>query len=449
MIHFVGIGGAGMCALAEVLLRRGARVSGCDLRSSPSTERLGRLGAQVALGHDPAHLAGCARVVASRAVPSHTPELQQARRWGIPVVHRAQMLGEILRSGPSIGVAGTHGKTTTTALLSVALTGAGMDPTALVGGEVRAFGSYARVGTGPIVAEVDESDGSLLDVRPSAAVITSLDLTDHVDHYRDLGRLRATFEAFVGSLDPDGFVLLCAESPEAARLGSASRARPITYGLEAGEVRARILARQGPSSEFVLSVRGREVGLVRLPLPGRHNVLNAAAALAAGLELGAAFEPMAEALRTFAGVRRRFEIYAHHPLVVDDYAHNPVKVRSLLRALREGWPDARIVAVFQPHRYSRTATTYTQYADAFDDADELVITDIYPADEPPIPGVSARLIVDAVRSRRPVLWIGGLLDAAEYVRSRLRPEDILVTMGAGDVWKVAQLVAGALAGGTP
>jgi len=445
MIHFVGIGGAGMCALAEVLLRRGQPVSGCDLRSSPVTERLGRLGAQVALGHDPVHLAGCARVVASRAVPSHIPELEQARRWGIPVVHRAQMLGEILRSGHSVGVSGTHGKTTTTALLSVALAGAGMDPTALVGGEVRAFGSHARVGTGPIVAEVDESDGSLRDVRCSAAIVTSLDLTDHVDHYRDLTRLRETFEAFVAGVDPDGFVLLCAESPEAVRLRPASRARPVTYGLEAGEVCARILAQQGPFSEFVLSVRGREVGSVRLPLPGRHNVLNATAALAAGLELGAAFEPMAKSLETFSGVRRRFEIYAHRPLVVDDYAHNPVKVRSLLRALREGWPTARIIAVFQPHRYSRTATTYAQYADAFQDADELVVTDIYPADEPLIPGVSARLIVDAVRARRPVLWIGGLLDAAEYVRSRLRPEDVLVTMGAGDVWKVAQLVASTFA----
>ncbi len=446
MIHFIGIGGSGMCGLAEVLLAEGQPVSGCDLRWSRVTERLVTLGARVHRGHDPAHLDGCTLVVVSRAVPQTNEERVRAQRLGIPVWPRARMLQELLRARPSIGVTGTHGKTTTTALTATVLLGAGLDPCALVGAEVRAFHSHARVGRGPVVAEVDESDGSVAEVRVEAAVVTSMDLTDHADHYRDLRRLQQTFAAFVQGVPSEGFVVLCGEVPEVAALREASRARVVLYGFEAGEVRARILARRGLSTVFALAVRGRRLGEVRLPLPGAHNVLNATAALATGLALGEEFDAMAQALERFEGISRRFEVHATRPLVVDDYAHNPVKVRAFLRTLREVVPNARILAVFQPHRYSRTATTYPQFARAFDDADELVVTDIYPADEPPIPGVSAQLIVDAVRTYRPVVWIPDLEEAAEYVRSRLRPEDVLATMGAGDVWKVARWVAQSVSG---
>jgi UDP-N-acetylmuramate--alanine ligase len=444
-VHFIGIGGAGMCALAEVLLRRGGVVSGCDARESPVLQRLADLGAQIWVGHDSAHLSGVHRVVASRAVPPHTAEIAAAHEAGIPVWHRAQMLGEVLAQQPtSVGVAGTHGKTTTAALLSVALAGGGLDPTALVGAEVREFDAHARVGSGPAVAEIDESDGSLVLVQVHSAILTSLDLTDHADHYGDVDALVATFREFVGRLDPRGFALLCADHANVLHLRQAVPCRVLTYGLGGGEFTARVLEQSGVRSHFAVIADGREVGDVRLRLPGRHNIANAVAALAAGLQFGVAFEPMAAALEQFRGVRRRFDVHWEAPLVVDDYAHNPVKVRSFLRGLREGWPDSRIIAVFQPHRYSRTRTTYMHYARAFDDADELIVTEIYPADEVPVPGVSGCLIVDAVAQRRPVRWISEIADVPTAVLPGLGPTDIVATMGAGDVWKVSEWIASAL-----
>ncbi|MCS7172268.1 MAG: UDP-N-acetylmuramate--L-alanine ligase [Armatimonadetes bacterium] len=446
MIHFVGIGGAGMCGLAEILLSEGRKLSGCDLRWGRPLERLAALGARVLVGHDPAHLEGCELLVVSRAVPPTQEEIVWARRLGIPVWPRARMLAELLRARFSLGVAGTHGKTTTTALTATALAAAGYDPCVLVGAEVREFCSHARAGKGPVVAEVDESDGSLREVAVNAAVVTSMDLSDHADHYRTWSQLQQTFASFIRAVPSEGFVVLCGEIPEVAALAEVSRARVFRYGFGTGEVRARILGRKGLQVTFAVTVEGREQGEVRLPLPGAHNVLNATGALAAGLALGAPFELMVQALERFQGISRRFEVHCSDPLVVDDYAHNPVKVRAFLRALREVKPDARILAVFQPHRYSRTATTYAQFAQAFDDADELVVTEIYPADEPPIPGVSAQLIVWAVQPYRPVVWIPDLEGVAEYVRGRLRSGDVLATMGAGDVWKVARWVTESLCG---
>jgi UDP-N-acetylmuramate--alanine ligase len=429
-----------MSPLAEVYARRGARVSGCDLRDGPALRRLGRLGVPVYVGHAPDHVKGAERVVVSRAVSPTEPELAAARSRGIPVLHRAELLAELVAGGDSVGVAGTHGKTTTTALVSVVLQAAGLDPTAVVGGEVRQFGGGARVGSGPTVAEVDESDGSLVRVRVHSAVVTSLDLTDHADHYRDLTSLLDTFARFVAATDPAGWVVLCADCPNAARLAPHAPGRVVTYGLQSGTYRGRVLEVRGRQSRFVLEQRGREVGEVHLSLPGRHNVLNATAALAVGLERGASFEAMREALESFQGVRRRFEVYCDSPLVVDDYAHNPVKVRSLLRAVREAWPGRRVVAVFQPHRYSRTRTTYHQYADAFEDADEVVVTELYPADEPPEPGVSGKLIADHLRHPR-VRWIPDLEDVVGVLLRCVGPDDVVATLGAGDVWRVAQRLA--------
>jgi UDP-N-acetylmuramate--alanine ligase len=444
-LHFVGVGGAGMSALAEVYARRGHAVSGCDLREGLAVARLRALGVDVRTGHHPSHLRRGARVVASRAVPPTEPELVAAREQGLEVVHRAQLLAEFLAGEPdSVGVAGTHGKTTTTALLAVAMAAAGLDPTALVGGEVREFGGGARVGSGPAVAEVDESDGSLVMVRVRSAVVTRLDLTDHADHYADLDALMETFARFLGALAGDGLAVLCADCPNAQALQGRVRCRVLTYGTEQGTYRGRVVEIKGPWSRFVLERAGRPLGEVALRLPGRHNVANATAALALALERGARFEAVAEAFARFSGVRRRFEVYWEAPLVVDDYAHNPVKVRAFLRALREAWPGRRIVAVFQPHRYSRTRTTYRQYADSFADADEVIVTELYPADEPPEPGVSGRLIADALHHPA-VRWMPELEAVVPFLQSRVRPDDVVATLGAGDVWRVAERLVEELA----
>ena len=440
-LHFVGAGGAGMSPLAEVYARRGVRVSGCDRREGPGVRRLRELGVPVCVGHSVRHLEGVERLVASRAVPAMEAELVAARERGLPVLHRAELLAELMRGEPdSVGVVGTHGKTTTTALLAVALEAAGFDPTAVVGGEVVEFGGGARVGRGVAVAEVDESDGSLVRVRVRSAVVTSLDLTDHADHYRDLDCLLGTFARFLSGTDPGGLVLTCADCPNARVLGEHAPGKVLTYGLREGAYRGRVVRTEGGASHFALQRFGRLVGEVRLRLPGRHNVANATAALAVGLELGGSFEAMAQALGGFRGVRRRFEVYCEAPLVVDDYAHNPVKVRSFLRAVREAWPGRRVVAVFQPHRYSRTRTTYPQYADAFEDADEVVVTELYPADEPPEPGVTGKLIADCLRHPR-VHWVADLEEVVPFLLRSVRPQDAVATLGAGDVWRVARRLA--------
>ncbi|MCL6500125.1 MAG: UDP-N-acetylmuramate--L-alanine ligase [Firmicutes bacterium] len=440
-LHFVGAGGAGMSPLAEVYARRGVQVSGCDLRDSAAVRRLRTLGVDVRLGHDPDHLQTAERVVVSRAVPPTEPEVAAARARGLPVLHRAQLLGQLLaREADSVGVVGTHGKTTTTALLTVALEAAGLDPMALVGGEVHQFGGGARVGSGVAVAEVDESDGSLLHVAPWAAVVTSLDLTDHADFYASPEHLEQTFRRFLQGIQADGFAVLCADHPITARMASVPRVPVITYGLGGdGDLVAEVEELRGPASRALVRYGGRRLGRLTLQVPGRYNVANALGAVAIGLQVGISFDIIAQALAAFRGVRRRFEIRgeAEGVLVVDDYAHNPVKVAAVLRAARECWPGRRVVALFQPHRYTRTRTTHAQFADAFRDADQVVITEIYPADEEPIPGVSAALIVDALRLRRPVEFVPSAEEAAERVARLARPGDLVLTLGAGDIWTAA------------
>jgi UDP-N-acetylmuramate--alanine ligase len=440
-VHFVGIGGAGMSALAEVLLARGAVVSGCDIRASDATHRLEARGAVVRIGHSPAHLQGVDLVVASRAVPAESAELLAARGRGLPVWHRAELLGRLMGDARSIAVAGTHGKTTTTAMAAAVMAAGGLDPTALVGADVVALGGNARVGASPwMVAEVDESDGSLLHVAPWAAVVTSLDLTDHADFYASPEHLERTFRRFLQGIKADGFAVLCADHPIAARMASVPRVPVITYGLGGdGDLVAEVEELRGPASRALLRHRGRRLGRLTLQLPGRYNVANALGAVAIGLQVGVSFDIISQALAEFRGVRRRFEIRgeAEGVLVADDYAHNPVKVAAVLRAARECWPGRRVVALFQPHRYTRTRTTHAQFADAFRDADQVVITEIYPADEEPIPGVSAALIVDAVRMRRPVEFVPSAEEAAERLAQLARPGDLVLTLGAGDIWTAA------------
>ncbi len=440
-VHFVGIGGAGMSALAEVLLARGVAVSGCDIRASDATRRLEARGAVVRIGHSAAHLQGVDLVIASRAVRAENAELLAAQGRGLPVWHRAELLGRLMRDARSIAVAGTHGKTTTTAMVAAVLVAGALDPTALVGADVVALGGNARVGASPwMVAEVDESDGSLLHVAPWAAAVTSLDLTDHADFYASPEHLERTFRRFLEGIKADGFAVLCADHPIAARMATVPRVPVVTYGLGgAADLVAEVEELRGPASRALVRHRGRRLGRLTLQVPGRYNVANALGAVAIGLQVGVPFDIIAAALAAFRGVRRRFEIRgeADGVLVVDDYAHNPVKVAAVLRAARECWPGRRVVALFQPHRYTRTRTTHGQFADAFRDADEVVVTEIYPADEEPIPGVSAALIVDAVRRRRPVEFVPSAEEAAEQLARRARPGDLVLTLGAGDIWTAA------------
>lgn len=447
-VHFIGIGGAGMSAIAHVLLVQGFHVSGSDLRASEVTRRLAAMGARVQVGHDASHVADADVVVASRAVPDLNVEIVAARYRGVPVLHRAQLLGQILDGGFGIAVVGTHGKTTTAAMAAHVLASGGCEPTALIGGDARDLGGNVRVGTGRFVlAEVDESDGSLLYVRPSAAVVTSLDITDHRDYYRTLGRLKQTFVEFLRHLPPDGFAALCTDHLHVRELRPTVGSRVLTYGLLArAQYSAQIQEMEGRTSRALFRRDGRVLGKVILHVPGRYNVRNALAATVVGLEAGLAFEAVAQALGSFHGVHRRFDVRGEVDgiMVVDDYAHNPIKVAAVLRAAKECWPARRVVAVFQPHRYTRTKTTHRRFGLAFQDADELLITAIYPADEELIPGVTAGLIVEAVRPHRPVTFIEDAPAVVAYLLPRLRSGDLVLTLGAGDIWQVADRLVEAL-----
>ena len=436
-VHFVGVGGAGMSALAHLLLARGVMVSGCDIRGSEATRRLEQMGAVIRLGHAAAHLLGVDLVVASRAVGPENAELLAARTRGVTVRHRAELLGQVMAEGRSIAVAGTHGKTTTTAMAAAVLIEGGFDPTALVGADVPAFGGNARVGQGGwTVAEVDESDGSLLHVAPWAAAVTSLDLTDHADFYATPEHLEETFVRFLQGIKPDGFAVLCADHRSVARMARAVHVATVTYGLDAdADLTAQVEELSGARSVALIRGGSRRLGRITLQVPGRYNVANALAATAIGLRLEIPFDAIVRGLASYRGVARRFAIQGEvgGVLVVDDYAHNPVKVAAVLQAARECWPGRRVVALFQPHRFSRTRTTHAHFADAFRDADEVYITEIYPADEVPIPGVTAALIVNAVAARRPVTFVPSSEEAVERVAAAARPGDLILTLGAGDI----------------
>ncbi len=452
-IHFVGIGGAGMSALASVLLARGVHVSGSDLRATSVTGRLAAGGATIHIGHDPEHVAEAELVVASAAIPATNVELVAARARGVPVHHRAEILAQILAAGVGIAVVGTHGKTTTTAMTAHVLAAGGFDPTALIGAEFETFGGNARIGRGRyVVAEVDESDGSLLYVRPAAAVVTSLDITDHRDYYRTRARLVDTFAKFVAGIPATGFVALCADHPNVRALAPHLQAKGITYGLASqAEYTGTIQRLEGSMSQCLFAYRQERLGEVTLRLPGRYNVVNALAATAVAREVGMPFAQIATALGTFQGLSRRFSVRGEVDgvMIVDDYAHNPTKVAVVLRAAKEYWPDRRIIAIFQPHRFTRTKTTYKRFATAFRDADELIVTEIYPADEVAIPGVSAQLIVDAVRAHHAVTYLEGSDAVVDDLVPRLRAGDLVLTLGAGDIWQVAEELVRALRARTP
>lgn len=451
-IHLVGVGGAGMSAIASVLIARGYAVSGSDLRETEITKRLRAAGARIHVGHAADHIERGQIVVISRAVPESNVEVQTAKQRGVTVLHRAEMLAALMEGMHGIAVAGTHGKTTTTSMIARILEQAGRDPTVLIGGEVNDFGGNARSGLGKdVVAEVDESDGSLLHVVPQAAVLTNIDGTDHLDFYGSMQQVLETFGRFLARLPADGLAIICTDSAAGSTLAQDLRrshgVRTMTFGLEAGaDYGARVLEMAGAHTVFELRRAGTVVGRVSLAVPGAYNVQNALGALAAGLELGVSFPSAAASLGTFRGVQRRFTVRGDvgGVLVVDDYAHNPTKVQALLQAARRGWPRARIIAVFQPHRYSRTQTVGPQFARAFDAADEVIITALYAADEAPVPGVDAGIIVRAVRAHRDVHEIADPARVVGYLEERVRPGDLVLTIGAGDVWRIGDALVSRL-----
>ena len=446
--HFVGIGGSGMSAIARVLLARGCAVSGSDLRETDTTRRLRAEGAVVHVGHAARHVEGAQIVIVSRAVPDDNAEVRAAVALGVPIVHRARMLADLMRGRDAIGIAGTHGKTTTTAMIGAILARAGRDPTVLVGGDVPSLGGTARVGEGPeVVAEVDESDGSLVWIAPRVAVVTAVDATDHLDFYGTEARLMDTFRTFLRGVPASGFAAVCTDAPAGRALAADGAARTVTYGLEGDPTyRGRVVETSGYRTVVEVRRGGALAGRLTLTVPGAYNAQNAVGALAVATELGVPQNVIADALASFEGVARRFSVRGDVDgvLVVDDYAHNPTKVAALLAAARRGWPGARIVVVFQPHRYTRTQTVGHHFARVFDEVDELIVTEIYPADETPIPGVDAGIIVRAVSAHRPVRFVPDPADAAAVVAAEARPGDLILTVGAGDVWKVADDVTARL-----
>jgi UDP-N-acetylmuramate--alanine ligase len=444
-LHFVGAGGVGMSGLAEILLlATPLEISGCDLARSENTARLEKLGARIAQGHDPSHVDAADLLVISSAVRDDNPEVAAARARGIPVIRRAEMLGEIMRLKQGIAVAGTHGKTTTTSLTGMVLTEAGFDPTIVVGGQVHILGTNARLGKGDyLVAEADEYDRSFLELTPVVAVITNVE-ADHLDTYRDLSDILDAFATFANRVPFFGSVVVCADDPGARSLLPRIKKRVVTYGEspEAG-LSARAVRLEADETSFeVVDARQGLLGAARLKLAGRHNVLNALAAIAVGRELLVPFDQIVRALENFTGVVRRFERKGERGgvLVVDDYAHHPTEIRATLSAARQVYPRRRLVALFQPHLFSRTRDFCAEFGEALGGADAAIVMDVYPSREQPIPGVTGELIAQAARSAggRLVMYLPEKQEVVSCLERTLCPGDLLVTLGAGDVGKFGE-----------
>lgn len=454
-IHFVGIGGVGMAGIAEVLLNLGYDVQGSDLRSSPTTERLAGLGARIFTGHDAAQVAGADVVVVSSAVPSDNPEVTAAHAARTPVVPRAEMLAELMRFRYGIAVAGTHGKTTTTSLVASVLAEGGEDPTFVIGGRLESAGSNARLGSGRyFVAEADESDASFIHLQPMIAIVTNVD-ADHLPTYDgDMQRLRQSFVEFVHNLPFYGLAIVCIDDDGVRDLLS-SVARPVlTYGFsDDADLRATELRRCGSTTTFEVHQVGFEVLEVRLNLPGRHNILNAMAAIAVARELGIDDGAVHRALAGFSGIQRRFQIYgelqteAGQVLLVDDYGHHPTEIAATIEAARRGWPERRLVVAFQPHRYTRTRDLLDDFARVLSKPDLLLLTEVYSAGEAPINGADGRAIARAVRTRGQVepVFVEKVQRLPELLGGILRDNDLLLVLGAGDIGAVAAQLPAALA----
>lgn len=442
-LHFVGIGGAGMSAIAQVAMDLGVKVTGSDIAWSENTERVEGCGARVYLDHAAAHVGDADAVIVSTAIAKDNPEVAEARRRGIPVLHRAEMLAAIMEQKKGIAISGTHGKTTTTSMMAVVFERTGLRPTWIVGGIVQDLGSGAGYGEGDyLIAEADESDESFLALSPFVTVATNVD-NDHLDHYGTFDRIVQAFGTFLARTRPEGFSVVCHDDPNLARVAASLPGKVATYSLgpaartpwphyQATDVRA-----DGWGSSFVVRKSGDILGDYTLAVPGPHNVSNATAVIAVAAELGLPQGGVATALASFTGAGRRLQRTGRSAGVdvVDDYAHHPTEITTTLRAARSLVPQGRIVVVFQPHRFTRTRDLYREFGQAFGDADVVVLTDVYPATEPPIPGVTGELIYRSFRSHpgQAVSYIPVLDDVAPFLAPRVRPGDLVLTMGAGNV----------------
>jgi UDP-N-acetylmuramate--alanine ligase len=437
-VHFVGIGGSGMSGIAEVLLNLGYTVSGSDQKLSPTTGHLQALGATVFEGHAAQHVQGAHVVVTSTAVRPSNPEVAEARRLGVPVIPRAEMLAELMRLKYGVAIAGSHGKTTTTSMVALVLDAGGLDPTVVIGGRLSGFGSGARLGRGEyMVAEADESDRSFLKLTPTLAVVTNID-REHLDTYRDLGEIQEAFLGFVNKVPFYGSAVLCLDDPPVAAILPRVERRVVTYGLaQSASVSARELQLGATGSSYTATHQGRALGTVSVQVPGRHNVTNSLAAIAVGLDLELPFEAIRRGLASFSGVDRRFESRgeARGVLVLDDYGHHPTEIRATLETLRQRAGTRRTLVLFQPHRYTRTKALWEDFCTAFGGADVLRLVDVYAASEDPIAGVTSEALARAIAAHGhpDVAWLGGVREAGEALAALVKAGDVVLTLGAGNV----------------
>ncbi len=433
--HFVGIGGAGMSAIARVMHHSGTEVSGSDQTKSIVTDRLAAAGISVVIGHDPVHVAGASLVVYSAAVPEDNPELVAARQLGIPIICRAEMLGRLMQPYQHrVAVTGTHGKTTTTSMISMVLSEARLDPTMLIGGDIDVLGGNARIGgKSIIVTEACEAFNSFLHLSPSMAVITNID-ADHLDYHKNLQNIKSSFKRFVSQIDENGCVIACLDDENVRNAIVGVDRRVVGYSIHAkSEMRAVDIHVHSPQASYELVRKGEKLGRINLGMPGLHSVYDSLAAAAVGFELGADFTAVKDGLARFKGTGRRFEHLGviGDIMIIDDYAHHPVEVRATLEAARTGW-NRRIIAVFQPHLFSRTEFFANDFACALSLADMVVLTDIYAAREEPIEGVTSKIILDKMKGTK-AHYIPEKSDVPGFLLSVVRPGDMVMTLGAGDI----------------
>lgn len=453
VIHFVGIGGVGMSGIAEVLANLGYEVTGSDLKESETTRRLMEMGIRISLGHNAENVDTARVVVVSSAVSLDNPEVKAARRKNIPVIPRAEMLAELVRLKYGVLVAGAHGKTTTTSLISTVLGHGGLDPTIIIGGKLKGIGSNARLGQGEyLVAEADESDGSFLKLSPTIAVVTNID-REHMDFFRSMDKLREAFLSFINKVPFYGVSLICAENEDLKGLIPGIHRRYLTYGFgSSSDIHAADIRKAFMSTSFEVFFHQERIGSFNLPLPGTHNILNALACIGVALELRIEPEKIREGLAAFSGIQRRFEFKgeAGGIKVYDDYGHHPTEIRATLSAARENMNyeggDGRLFVIFQPHRYTRTADLMRDFPGALNGPDRLILLDIYPAGEKAIEGVNSRVLQGEINrlGGSGALYCQNWAEAQKYVLSEMKRGDILLTLGAGDVWRLGERILEAL-----
>jgi UDP-N-acetylmuramate--alanine ligase len=441
-IYFVGIGGAGMSAIAKVLLEMGYCVSGSDLSKSETTHKLEKLGATIFVGHNSDNIREAQAIVVSTAIPDNNPEIQAARKNGIPIFHRSAIVAALMAESQGIAVAGAHGKTTTTSMIALMLEKAGIDPTIIIGGELDCLGGNAKLGAGKyLVAEADESDGSFLKLIPQIAVVTNIE-NDHMDFYKTMDNILKTFTEFLHNLPTDGLGVFCFDNAYIRDIAKNLERHYISYALDhEADFMARNIRTQGALTMYDVYREGQCLGTIKIEVPGRHNVANSLAAVAVGMHIGLSFDQIADGLSIFRGVKRRFQTKAriNGVWIVDDYAHHPTEITTTLLAARQTEPK-RLICVFQPHRYSRTKFLQKEYGNSFIPADILVLTDVYAAGEQPIPGISGAVIKEEVecQTNKQVIYIPDKDKIARYLAEIVEPGDLVMTMGAGNIYMVGE-----------